>query len=186
MKPGDRSLVIRCVAGEEHAWRELHRHYFPAAVAFLRGMGVSDAEADDLGQEVFLQIYRHLGHFEERSSFRTWLYKICLRRAGRWRRRERTRRLFRMLLLRERHAALEEAPRGWSDADARRQVLALLSRLKDQHRTVFVLYELEGLSGDEIASITGTPVATVRTRLHYARQQLARLTERAEGPERKA
>src|SRR5947207_1799688 len=89
------SLVARCAAGDGRAWRELHRAHFPGAVAFLRRMGVPGEEAEDMAQEVFIEVFRHLPRFEERSAFRTWLYKICMSQAGRWRRRERVVRLVR-------------------------------------------------------------------------------------------
>src|SRR5262245_11418169 len=113
-----RSLLARCMAGEGHAWRDLHRAHFPAAVAFLRRMGVPGPGAEDIGQEVFLQVYRHLGRFEGRSAFRTWLYKICLRQAGRWRRQQRAARLLRLLLTRQRGPASLEAVGAPGEAEA--------------------------------------------------------------------
>src|SRR5262249_11054176 len=84
----DESVIRRCVAGEDAAWRDLHRALHPTAVSFLRQMGVHPAEVDDLTQDVFIQVFRYLGRFQRRSQLTTWLYKICLSQASRLRRRQ--------------------------------------------------------------------------------------------------
>src|SRR4051794_1649247 len=80
-------LIDRCLAGDRQAWDELHRRSRPQALAFLRRLGVGPREAEDVCQEVFLQIVRYLPRFERRADFSTWLYKLCISQAGRLRRR---------------------------------------------------------------------------------------------------
>ena len=66
----------------------------------------------------------------------------------------------------------------WSEPEIQRRIHGALARMKDLHRAVFVLYELEGLSGAEVAEVTGLPAATVRRRLHDARRAFeASITE---------
>jgi RNA polymerase sigma-70 factor (ECF subfamily) len=163
----DDALVARCVTGDQLAWRDLYRVYFPIAGAFLRKLGVRPNELDDATQEVFVQLFRYLPRFRGEAQLKTWLYKLCFtqaRRARRWRTLSGTL---------QRWFGGEEATTGleFSAAAARERVEHALDQLNDGERLVLVLYEFEGLSGEEIASLAGCPVATVWRRLHYARQR---------------
>lgn len=173
-------LIARCVLGEDQAWRDLHRDYYPVAARFLRRMGVTASELDDACQEVFLQIFRHLARFEQRSAFQTWLYKLCLSQAGRVRRRRRLYAAFDWLL--GRGDTPQAGEPEWSASKTAERVRQVLERMKPMHKEVFVLFELEGIDGQEIARILGCGAATVRRRLHYARQEFETLL-RAEGAE---
>jgi RNA polymerase sigma-70 factor (ECF subfamily) len=177
-----RPLIARCVLGEDQAWRDLHRNYYPMASRFLRRMGISAGELDDACQEVFVQIFRYLARFEQRANFRTWLYKLCLSQASRMRRRRRVHDALDWLLGRDsstRGAAYEPE---WSASLTAQRVRQALDQMKPQHKKVFVLFELEGIEGEEIARILRCPHATVRRRLHYARQEFETLL-RAEDAE---
>ncbi len=175
-------LIARCVLGEDRAWRDLHRNYYPVASRFLRRMGIFASELDDACQEVFVQVFRYLARFERRADFRTWLYKLCLSQASRVRRRRRVHDALDWLLGRD--PALREAAAEpeWSDSMVVERVRQALKQMKPMHREVFVLFEFEGIEGEEIARILGCPPATVRRRLHYARQEFETLlrTEAAE------
>ena len=168
-------LIARCVLGENQAWRDLHRNYYPVASRFLRRMGISASDLDDACQEVFVQIFHYLSRFEQRSDFRTWLYKLCLSQAGRARRRQRVRETLDWLLGREpalRGITLEPE---WSESMTTQRVNQVLDRMKPMHKAVLVLFEFEGVEGEEIARILRCPPATVRRRLHYARQEFKAL-----------
>jgi RNA polymerase sigma-70 factor (ECF subfamily) len=168
-------LLARCVGGEDQAWRDLHRAYHPVASRFLRRMGVPAGELEDACQEVFVQVIRYLGRFEQRADFRTWLYQLCLSQANRVRRRQHVQKALDWVLGRE--PALREAScePDWSAAMATQRVNQALAEMKPMHRTVLVLYEFEGIEGEEIARILGCPPTTVRRRLHYARQEFEAL-----------
>jgi RNA polymerase sigma-70 factor (ECF subfamily) len=172
------TLVSRCVAGEGAAWRSLHREYYPIALAFLRKLGVDAEELDDACQDVFVQVFRNLSKFRQEALFRTWLYRLCASEARRRRRRVRLlQSLYRVLHVSDAlpKASLPEL----SDAEAQRRVERALSQMNDGERLVFVLYELEGLPGKEIAEIAECPEATVWRRLHYARKTFRASIERA-------
>ena len=165
------ALVARCIAGERQAWRELHQRYYATAHAFLRRLGVRPPETEDACQEVFVQVFRYLATFQQRADLRTWLYKLCISQAARVRRRAALRAALAWI---SRQEMMDDgAARGpeWTESDAQRRVHAALDRMKDIHRGVFVLFELEGLSGEEVAAATGLPHATVRRRLHHARRE---------------
>jgi RNA polymerase sigma-70 factor (ECF subfamily) len=164
----EKSLVRRCVAGERMAWRALHRRYYPVAEAFLRRLGVDPREVEDACQDVFLRMFRALPSYRGEAELKTWMYKLCVTEASRLRRRARVRQALSQLL---RLGASEQAVTVLElDADsACRQVEHALGRMSDGDRCVFVMYELEGLAGKQIADVLSCPVSTVWRRLHYAR-----------------
>jgi len=173
--------TIECVAGERQAWRELHQGYYQTVYGFLRRLGVRPPETEDACQEVFVQVFRYLATFQHRADLKTWLYKLCLSQAGRARRRAAIRAALRWLLRAETAGAVSRGPE-WTEADAQKRVYAALEQMKEIHRAVFVLYELEGLSGEEVARVTGLPFSTVRRRLHHARKEFESwIEEHADG-----
>jgi RNA polymerase sigma-70 factor (ECF subfamily) len=169
-------LVLRCQAGNRDAFNELFsRHRADVARLVQRLLG-GHGDIDDTVQEVFLQVHRSLKDFRFGSRFSTWLYRVTVN-----------------VVLMQRRAArsrpkLVEAPEGLVPEDAslspeeqtarRRRVTAfyrLLDRLSDKKRVAYVLHELEGMTPSEIAQAVGAPVLTVRTRLFYARRELAEM-----------
>jgi len=168
--PNTETLVARCVAGERQAWRELHQRYYAMVYGFLRRLGVRPPDTEDACQEVFVQVFRYLATFQHRADLRTWLYKLSISQAARTRRRAAVRQALRWLL-RQQAEGLGAPGHDWSESDAQKRVHAALDRMKEIHRGVFVLFELEGLSGEEVAAATGLPHATVRRRLHHARRE---------------
>lgn len=162
------TLVRRCVAGERLAWRRLHRQLYPVARTFLQRMGVLAPDLDDACQDVFLQLFRALPGFRGEAEIKTWLYRLCATVAGRRRQRtDVTQAVLRLLAWRRADPPTCSPGDGGTEA---RLLEYALSRLRHSERLVFVLYELEGLSGKEIAQIVGIPEATVYTKLHYARR----------------
>lgn len=166
--PPEAVLVGRCVSGDERAWRELHHVYYPVAGAFLRKLGVRERELDDATQEVFVQLFRSLPEFRGEAQLKTWLYRLCATQARRARRfRVVTETLAHWFGLNAARATLQEL----GDDLARERVSRALDQLSDGDRLVLVLFELEGLSGAEVAKIVGCPIATVWRRLHYGRRR---------------
>ena len=168
-----RQLFDRCVTGDEQAWRDLHRTYYPVACRFLTRMGVGGADLEDACQEVFVQVFRYLARFQHRSDFQTWLYKLCLSQSSRVRRRRRLHQAMAWLVGRDSSAST--SCQDWSEAMTGERVGQALDRMKPLHRQVFVLFELEGVGGEEIARVLDCPATTVRRRLHYARLEFEQL-----------
>jgi RNA polymerase sigma-70 factor (ECF subfamily) len=138
-------------------------------------MGISAADLDDACQEVFVQVFRYLARFERRADFQTWLYKLCLSQAARIRRQRRVHEALHWLLggwLSRQETAIEPE---WNEPMAALRVKQAIDRMKPMHKEVFVLFELEGVAGDEIARILRCPPATIRRRLHYARAEFESL-----------
>jgi RNA polymerase sigma-70 factor, ECF subfamily len=180
----ERVLVDQCRRGDPDAFARLVSLH-EGMVFNLSARMLGDAEeARDLSQEVFLQVYRHLGHFEGRSSLKTWIYRIvvnqCQNRRRWWRRRNAARAtsLDELTPAEEARASADayagqESPLDQACRHQRaRQVQAALLTLPFHHRAVLVLREVEGLSCEAIASALGLPEGTVKSRLARARESL--------------
>jgi RNA polymerase sigma-70 factor (ECF subfamily) len=172
------TLLQRCVAGEREALAELYRRHKGEALRFIRHAVRNTQDADDILQEVFVEVSRSLPRFEGRAAFSTWLHRICVRTAVRHMKRR-----YRQVGEQEvepspKHEPADHRP-GPDDHAATRdraqRVRALLEKIAPKKRMVLVLHDLEGVSPKEISALVGAPVLTVRTRLFYARKELAAL-----------
>ena len=136
-------------------------------------LGGIDAYRDDFVQEVFVIVRRRLSSFDG-VNMAGWLYRITRRQVRDFRRRSWVKHIF------NRHSIgepdhLAHGGRGPAAAleqkDAQRVLQTILGKMKEDRRSAFVLFEIEGLSGEEIARIQSVPLNTVWTRLHHARQE---------------
>ncbi len=147
----------------------------------VRRMGVSHADTDDLLQEIFFVVHRKGKEYDGRSPFRSWLYGICLRTVSTYRRsapvRQQAWHEYDVLDDVETHLAVNPEE-NVELRRACRQLEGLLVRLDDDKRTVFVLFEIEGLSMTEIAETVGCPLQTAYSRLHAARKAMRALVLR--------
>jgi RNA polymerase sigma-70 factor (ECF subfamily) len=170
--PLDGQWVDLCRIGDRCAWRAFYEQHLPLVYRVARRMGVRDCDLGDVCQEVFLRVHRGLGRFRGDAQLSTWLYSIVVRESARALRA----RAFRnaLLALVGRQAPRAVAAHG-ARSDAGRDLERLLARLKPRHREVFVLFEWEELSLEEVAETLGCPVETVRSRLRRARAEFRRL-----------
>jgi RNA polymerase sigma-70 factor (ECF subfamily) len=153
----------------EFVWRTLYR------------MGVRPPHVEDVYQEVFLVVHRRLRSFNGQCALTTWLYEICFRVAAGYRRKAYFRR--------------EELVPDWSEHDAAssaassperqlqtarqaKQLERILDAMPLEYRVVFVMFELEGMSSEQIAESVGAPLNTVYSRLYRARKRFARALAR--------
>lgn len=175
----DSQLVARCLARDPVAWRTLYDAHHARVARLIAALGIVDGEADDVCQEVFIIIYRHLRTFRGEARLGTWIHRLATRHTLRYAKRRRLRRAVLDLLAR---AAPPRLPHDWGEnAAARRQYLTqLLERLPPERRLALVLVEIEGRSAEEIAAQCGCSVGTVWTRVHRARTQLEALAREAE------
>jgi len=166
-------LVTASQAGDRAAFAELFRRHRSDVLRLVHRMLGPSADAEDVVQEVFIQVHKSLGEFRGQAKFSTWLHRVTVNVVLMVRRAARSRPTF----AGEPVADHEPDHRMLPDEEAarRRRITAfqrLLDRLPEKKRTVFVLHELEGKSPAEIAEIVDAPVLTVRTRLFYARREL--------------
>jgi RNA polymerase sigma-70 factor (ECF subfamily) len=146
-------------------------------------------DSDDVVQDVFAVVQRRIADYRPGAALTTWLYKITQNIATTRRRRERLRRWLRGLpvdyaddIATQRPSAVDEMERR----EAAFEVYAALDRLDEKYRSAVILFEMEGLSGEQIATLTGRPLSTVWIHLHRGRQkfrlQYERLQERRNAP----
>ena len=157
----------------------LYDQWFHPVSRWARALGGPEADLDDLTQEVFLVVRRKLEAFDGRN-LAGWLYAITARTVSDQRRRAWFRNIFR----RPRDIELADFADDEPDPEAalsrkqsERQLYHLLDGMSEKRRTAFLLYEVEGHSGEEIAQLLSVPVATVWTRLHHARKEFLALVE---------
>jgi RNA polymerase sigma-70 factor, ECF subfamily len=166
-----------------HDFEAIYREHYAPVWRFLMHLGVPRGDVADVTHNVFLIAHRKLAEFEQRSSLRTWLCGIAWR-VGRDFMRSSAVRL--EVSAEDAFDANMAAPDDSAEALQQRQKLALAMSLLDalpaDQREVFVLHELEQMTGPEIGELMGTPVNTVRSRLKRARdtfqRRLAELRER--------
>jgi RNA polymerase sigma-70 factor (ECF subfamily) len=175
----DLAVLMRCRAGDRLAWKTLHDAHFDFVYRVARRLGVPDHEAEDICQEVFLVAFRRLDSFGD-GRFASWLYRITANVVSQRHRRARVRRFLNALVGGEHEPAAPTATpeRAVEAHEIDEGVRQILERLAPKKREVFALFELEGLSGEEIASQVGCRLETVWTRLHYARREFARLARK--------
>jgi RNA polymerase sigma-70 factor, ECF subfamily len=153
---------------------------------FLRCIGFSPAEAEDLTAETFLIAHEKRLEFDPSRPARPWLYGIAVRLAKRQRRARWLRALLSLRLEREPLAALDDVEETLVSREDAARVKRALESLPEKKRTLLILREYEGLSAEEIGEALEMPAATVYSALHYARKELLkryRRIARIEGAE---
>ena len=177
--------LTRAVATAPSDFSALFTDHAPHVWRAVRGLGVREADIEDICQEVFVIVHRKLAGFEGRSSLRTWIYGIALRVVADHRKRAyRTREQLVDTLPDYGLAASQE--QHTAERQAWRMLQTLLAGLSEDQRQVFVLYELEQLPMREIAALLGCPLQTAYSRLEAARELVQRrsaaLRERESAP----
>ena len=187
-------LVERLVARDERAFNALVRLYERRVFALVLRMIGSRAEAEDLAQEVFVQVFKAIGSFRGEAKLSTWIFRIAINLCKN-----------RNNYLRVRHTKnveeLDRAQEQTSFADGHGANVGQIARpdevvvgkqvehivnlaigeIEPGFRECLLLRDVEDLSYEEIAQITGLPEGTVKSRIHRARAQLKELVERALG-----
>lgn len=172
-------LLSRCVGGDETAWNRLYAAHRETARSFLYRLGVRDHQLEDACQDVFLEAFRYLPEFRRQCSFKTWLYRLCATQARKIRTKRRIGETLARLLPWEASSTVGQVAPFPSAAE--KLVDGALERLSQAEREVFVLYELEGLRGKEIAQIVGCSEPSVWRRLHYARKSFCNHVDQSGG-----
>lgn len=181
--PDNAQLVAAHLAGDARAFQELVVRYRSRLVAFV-GRMIGDRErAEDLVQEAFMRVYRHLHRFDPTKKFSTWIYTIASNLAKNELRNRGRSPLVYCESLRS-PGGDEPRPLQFEDPTTRpddmyatrylrEMVDVTVAALSPHHREVFVLRELEGRSYEEIAALTRCNLGTVKSRLNRARHAFA-------------
>jgi RNA polymerase sigma-70 factor, ECF subfamily len=161
----------RLQAGDLAALGHAYDEHHAAVRAFARRL-VGDAHAEDLVHDTFLTLPKALQRWNGQGALRTFILGVAVNHARHY-----ARSRFRLHALLERFGREPERPEQSFEelSDQKRlaaQLRRALERLSFDHRTAFVLCEVEERPSSEVARILGIPEGTVRTRLHHARQKL--------------
>ena len=184
----DGDVVAAFLAGEERAFQELVGRYQTRLLNFIYRTIGDREKAEDLVQEVFIRVYRHIGRFDLSKKFSTWIYTIASNLAKNELRNRSRNPLVLFQALRKNTPQDDDRPLQFEDLHnrpddlyrkrhLRELVEESVAKLPEHHREVFVLRELEGKSYEEIAEITSTNLGTVKSRLNRARTSFAELIE---------
>ncbi len=181
---GEPAWLSRCRVGDRAAWRSLYDEHIDFVWRIARRLGTPEADLPDVCQEAFQVAFRKLGDFRG-GRFSTWIYRITANLVSDRNRRRRFRDTLAALL----GAQGEERTVPGPDAALRAQedaalVERALERMAAKKREVFVLYEIEGLSGREIATMVGCGIKTVWSRLEAARKEYQQIMKRMEAGQR--
>lgn len=151
----------------------IYEEWFEEVLRWIRALGGPEADRDDLVQDVFLVVHRRLPFFDGKNVG-GWLYQIARRKVRDFRRLFWVRHLFGPSVpLTDNTAQSAGSPHDSLETKEQGRLLEeLLSSLKPDQRAAFVLFEIEGYSGDEIARVQGVPLNTVWARIHKARKKL--------------
>lgn len=154
-------------------FRAIYDTWFNEVLRWTRALGGPEADRDDIVQEVFLVVRRRLSSFDGANPA-GWLYRITRRQVRDFRRRTWVKHIF----SKSRVLDPDRMPHRQSDPaqalehkEDQRVLYGMLQKMKEDRRVTFVLFEIEGLSGEEIARVQNVPVNTVWTRLHHARRE---------------
>lgn len=154
----DVGLIVRAQAGDRHALEQALAAIAPPLRRYLAR--ITGERADDVLQETLFRIWRNLGWLREPVPFRAWAYRIATREAFRHLRRERKHEEGRAEA-----TALEQVAAPLSDPAERLLIESALSRITPRTRAVLAAHYLEGLTLEETAAATETPLGTVKSRL---------------------
>jgi RNA polymerase sigma-70 factor, ECF subfamily len=174
--PSDQELIRAAAAGDAAAFEQLYRQHYRRVYSLCLRMLGSSTQAEDLTQEVFLQVFRKLGSFRGDSQFTTWLHRLTVNQV--------------LMHFRKRGVKLEhtseegdftnvvETPLQSTRRISMVDRLALekaIAELPPGYRTVFALHDIEGYEHEEIADMLGVSIGTSKSQLHKARMRLREL-----------
>jgi RNA polymerase sigma-70 factor, ECF subfamily len=174
--PNEAELIERAKLGDAQAFQALYDKHKRRVYSLCLRMTANTAEAEDLTQEAFLQLYRKIATFRGESAFSTWLHRLSVNVV--------------LMQLRKKSlpvVSLEETTQGEEDTpkkDFGAEDLALagsIDRLQLQkavddlppgYRMIFVLHDIEGYEHNEIATLVGCSIGNSKSQLHKARMKL--------------
>lgn len=159
--------VALAAGGDAHAFERLYRTHSARVHSLVRRM-LSDDDADEVTQDIFVRVWHKLGSFRGESAFGTWLHRLAVnvvlaRRAELGTRRKR---------YHDDDAPLELVSTRRAPSELSMDFEAALARLPEGARQIFVLHDVEGYRHEEIADMLGLATGTSKSQLHRARMAL--------------
>ena len=174
-------IVQQVQEGNVGAFDQLVLRYRERVYGVVYHMTSNREDAADLTQDAFIKAFQSINRFQGQSSFFTWLYRIAVNSTLSHLRKNRLRTFFSFEKITEDDKTTELLAQLTDKDGADREVYVrelqeklneAMQKLSIKHRTVVTLFEIDGLSHEQIAEVVGCSVGTVRSRLHYAKQIL--------------
>jgi RNA polymerase sigma-70 factor (ECF subfamily) len=180
-------LIERLKRGEESAFRSLVEQYQDLVYNTALGIVQNESDAEDVAQEVFIQVFRSIGTFKSEAKLSTWIYRITTTRALDLLRARKSKKRFG--LLKRLWETEEESPvENISDfnhpgvslerKEEAAQLMTAIAQLPENQKVAFVLHKLEGLSYLEVAEVMGNTLPAVESLMHRARLNLRKILEK--------
>jgi RNA polymerase sigma-70 factor (ECF subfamily) len=179
----DHELTQAASKGDMVAFEEIYRRHHRRVYSLCLRMTQNQSEAEDLAQDVFVQLFRKVGSFRGESAFTTWLHRMTVNQVLMHFRRKKVRD--------ERSSEDEETPDRVEPGTENPGAMPVVDRIALDHaieqlppgyRTTFVLHDIEGYEHEEVARIMGCSVGTSKSQLHKARMKLRSLLKRQHAP----
>ncbi len=180
-------LIERLKRGDESAFRILVEQYQDLVYNTALSIVQNESDAEDVAQEVFIQVYRSIGSFKSEAKLSTWIYRITTTRALDLLRVRKSKKRFG--LLKRLWETAEESPMeniqdfnhpgvSLERKEAAAQLMTAIAQLPENQKVAFVLHKLEGLSYLEIAEVMGNTLPAVESLMHRARLNLRKILEK--------
>jgi RNA polymerase sigma-70 factor (ECF subfamily) len=183
VQTSDYALAQKAASGDMEAFEALYERHNRRVYSLCLRMTQNASEAEDLAQEVFIQLFRKIGSFRGESAFTTWLHRMTVNQV--------------LMHFRKRSVKLEqtteegetpvqvvkgtENPNNMPVVD-RIALDKAIEQLPPGYRTVFTLHDIEGHEHEEIARMLGCSVGTSKSQLHKARMKLRTLLRQQNEP----
>jgi len=182
-KETDLSLAQRAAAGDMMAFEDLYQRHHRRVYSICLRMLQSPSEAEDLTQDVFIQLYRKIGSFRGDSAFTTWLHRMAVNQV--------------LMHFRKKAVKFEKTTEEGEtpvqivsgSTDPRKMQIVdkialenAIDQLPGGYKRVFVLHDIEGYEHEEVAKILGCSVGTSKSQLHKARLKLRKLLGKKANP----
>jgi RNA polymerase sigma-70 factor (ECF subfamily) len=181
-EPSDVDLAGRASGGDLEAFETLYRRHFRRVYALCLRMTANVAEAEDLTQEVFTNLYRKIGSFRGESAFTTWLHRFTVNQVLMHFRKRRVRPETSMEEPETAAQIVNSSPNPGEAALVDRVAIdTALAQLPPGYRSVFVLHDIEGYDHPEVGRMLGISEGTSKSQLHKARLKLRNLLQKRAG-----
>ena len=174
--------VAALKAGNEDAFRTMVESFQDRVFNTCLGFLETKQEAEDVAQEVFIEVYRSLKHFRGEAKLSTWVYRIAVTKSLQELRKKRRKKRFGLFTSISHADASNESTRVGEDCchplaqlenkERAEALYAALSKLPESQRVAFTLHKIEGLSYQEISNVMDTSVSSVESLIHRAKTNL--------------
>jgi RNA polymerase sigma-70 factor (ECF subfamily) len=175
-------VVRRAQGGDEAAFRQIVESHQSKVFSIIYGIVRNRNDAEDIAQQVFAKIYLSLKGFDFRSSLITWIYKITVNECYDYLRKQKVRKLVYesdmgeddTRTMENSEMVAEKRPSVAVRTERRDFLMKLLSKVSQEERVLLIQKEVEGLTVEELAEITGLNENTIKVKLFRARQKLVK------------